>query len=374
MKNPYIAGLYSHVPGADEFTTEQLLAQSGRNFGNFIFSASVRRFVKTTTQTNKLTVDPNVVAKECDGIVIPAANWLQRRNDFSDLARRIEKADVNTVILGLGAQAASGGGIPELQEGMLRFLKAVSDRCVSMSVRGAFSAEVLNHYGIKNVTVTGCPSLLWHMDQSASVNRVSVMAHPIRVATSVTLPNMADAPKANDHRMELSRLILNESLKNSYAHVPQTEIELIRASRGELDEGDQGWSYLSRAFNDDRREIIAGYTSRLVRAFTNVPEWLAYLSNRDFVIGTRLHGTIAALLAGTPAMLITHDARTEELARFAAIPSVSAEQLLRDGTIDCEALVQKADFGAFNMRQIEYFRDFREFLDLNSVPHRLAKI
>lgn len=111
-----------------------------------------------------------------------------------------------------------------------------------------------------------------------------------------------------------------------------------------------------------------------MRAFANVPEWMVYLANKDFVLGTRLHGVIAALLAGTPAMLVTHDSRTEEMAKFAAIPSVSGHELLETGKIDPEALLARADFAAFNKRQKDYFRDFRSYLDSNGVPHRLTKI
>lgn len=374
MKNPYIAGLDSQVPDPALRTTEQLLHLSGKNLGNFMFCSSVRRFVVTQTRTRKQGIDLEVVARECDGIIIPAANWLQPKSDFSAMAAQIEQANVPTVILGLGAQAANNGQIPELKPGMVRFVKAIADRCDSISVRGPFSAEVLNHYGIKNVTVTGCPSLLWHLNHSAMVKRLPPPGQVTRIVTAATLPNLPEVPKVDDKRMRLARLMLGESIRNGYDHVAQAEISMIQASRGELPATDPAWAFLRHAFGGATKAQLAKYLSSQVRAFANVPEWMVYLANKDFVLGTRLHGVIAALLAGTPAMLVTHDSRTEEMAKFAAIPSVSGHELLETGKIDPEALLARADFAAFNKRQKDYFRDFRSYLDSNGVPHRLTKI
>ena len=43
--------------------------------------------------------------------------------------------------------------------------------------------------------------------------------------------------------------------------------------------------------------------------------WIEELSAYDFAYGTRIHGNIAALLAGTPAVVLAHDSRTLELCR-----------------------------------------------------------
>jgi polysaccharide pyruvyl transferase WcaK-like protein len=40
----------------------------------------------------------------------------------------------------------------------------------------------------------------------------------------------------------------------------------------------------------------------------------------DFVFGSRIHGSIAAVLSGTPSYLLAHDARTLELARYFDLP------------------------------------------------------
>jgi len=349
------------------------LKLSGRNLGNFMFCSAARRFIRTTTKTNRQSVDLEVVKNECDGIIVLAANWLQPRNDFTGLAARIEKANVPTVILGLGAQSHDGK-IPDLHPGMLRFLKAVSERCYSLSVRGTFSAEVLNHHGITNVTVTGCPSLLWHMTHSAAVTRQTAPGRIGRVSVSGTLPDQVN-PNGDDSRMRLTRFILQQALEDGYDYVAQTELPLMQAHRGERTAADTArQDFLRHVFSPVGEAQTSAYLADHIRAFTNIPEWLAYCANQDFVIGTRLHGVIAGLLAGTPSMLITHDSRTEEMAQFAGIPAIRSTDLMAAGRMDMAALLARADFDAFNTRQVAYFSDFIHFLDANAVPHRLRVI
>lgn len=370
MKNPYIAALYPHIFDPEYKTAQDFLDKSGQNTGNYMFSSSVRRLVKTTTKTDRLTVNVPKVRRDCDGIVIAAANWLQPKNDFTGLANAIEKADVPTVITGLGAQAVDGK-VPDLTEGTVRLLKVISERCDSISVCGPFSAEVLNHYGVQNVTVTGCPSLLWHLNHSAAVTRLPRPARIGRVSINGTVPGRAVPAKANP-RMVLGRFIFQAAVAARWDYVAQTELQLMMVARGETDPlTGADWDFLRYAFDATDDMAIKRYLKRHLRCFTNVPEWLAYCANQDMVIGTRLHGVIAGLLAGTPSVLITHDSRTREMADFASIPAVDAEDVMASGGIDPAKLLAEADFAAFNRRQQQYFKDFTAFFDRNGVPHRL---
>ncbi|MGB5762637.1 MAG: hypothetical protein WBM58_08830, partial [Sedimenticolaceae bacterium] len=91
-----------------------------------------------------------------------------------------------------------------------------------------------------------------------------------------------------------------------------------------------------------------------------------------FTLGTRLHGVIASLLAGTPAVLISHDSRTEEMAAFAGIPSVRGRDLLESQSINIQSIIESADFEQFNTRQQQYFANFRDFFEANNVGHNLS--
>ena len=64
-----------------------------------------------------------------------------------------------------------------------------------------------------------------------------------------------------------------------------------------------------------------------VRFFLDPKTWFDHLAQYDFSFGTRIHGNIAALLAGTPAVLLAHDSRTLELADYHQIPHRVIDQL-----------------------------------------------
>ena len=55
---------------------------------------------------------------------------------------------------------------------------------------------------------------------------------------------------------------------------------------------------------------VEAFLSRHGRVFTQYQDWIDYMKQRSFCFGTRIHGTVAALIAGTPAVLIVHDSRT----------------------------------------------------------------
>lgn len=368
MKRPYISAI-PPMPGDDATRApEAFLDATGQNTGNLIFSAALRRLVRGADFD---ITGPEAFARlreTCDGVVIAAANWLQPGRDLGEMAALIEQVDKPTVLVGLGAQAQDGR-IPELPAGTRRLLAVVSERSGAISVRGDFSAEVLDHYGISNVTVTGCPSLLYHLDRPAAIARAPGDG-PLRLGLNGLLPPQRDGP-----RMDLARFMLGETRRLGAAYVAQTELPLVRLARGTAQEAD--WPHLARALDVDLildgpdRAEAAAWAARRLRIFGNAPDWIDWTRGRDLVIGTRLHGVIAPLLAGTPALLLTHDSRTQEMARQAGLPALPFAQVRQAGRIDPRALWARVDPDRFNTRQRAYFSAFCRFFDAVGIPHRL---
>ena len=61
------------------------------------------------------------------------------------------------------------------------------------------------------------------------------------------------------------------------------------------------------------------------KAFSRVDHWIGYLSRKNAVIVTRIHGNILGLQAGVPSIPIVHDSRTSELCQAMSIPSIDVE-------------------------------------------------
>jgi hypothetical protein len=97
-----------------------------------------------------------------------------------------------------------------------------------------------------------------------------------------------------------------------------------------------------------------------IRFFLDPTTWINHLAGYDFSFGSRIHGNIAALLAGTPALVLAHDSRTLELARYHQIP----HRLITDDPdqIDAAALYAEADWEPLNTGHADRWRLFQSFL------------
>ena len=71
------------------------------------------------------------------------------------------------------------------------------------------------------------------------------------------------------------------------------------------------------------------WSRRNGRVFFSVPDWIDHLRTFDFVVGTRIHGTVVAFQAGVPALCVVHDSRTLELCQTMGIPHVLADAVLQ---------------------------------------------
>lgn len=109
------------------------------------------------------------------------------------------------------------------------------------------------------------------------------------------------------------------------------------------------------------------YLQDRARAFINVPSWFDYLSQKELSFGSRIHGNIAALLAGTPAYVIVSDYRISELVRYHNIPHINYQDLKEDDTIF--SLYDRADYTRLQEGHRERFENYKSFLEENGLAH-----
>ncbi len=377
MKNPYF---YGRPPGVydDSMPLADRFVQVGGNTGNLLFISALHKVISHSVPSDRSTFDPRAVRERHDGIIIPAANWFSRYSDFGDLAQKIVETKLPCVIVGLGAQSHTTEAYPTPTAGTLRLIQVISERCHSLSVRGEYTADALAKYGVKNVTVTGCPSLLWKL-------------RPLRVAKS-DLPSLTAAigttrsdgfEKVFDPSPEfLCSVLLNRFALAEYIdYIAQTEIFDVQIAESSDDSADAASIYsdssaskrefLSRVF-DTAFTKVTDYARRRVKAFFNVESWFSYLSGIDIYCGTRLHGVLATLIAGKPAVLVAHDTRTTEMAKFLRIPALTAASVVDKMNRNCFSLsdiYDELDFSEFNDRQSFYLSNFIDYFRANDVSH-----
>lgn len=226
------------------------------------------------------------------------------------------------------------------------------DRSTSIGVRGQFTKEFLIDLGFDDasIDVIGSPSLHGFGGEGRLKERAGVESDS---AIAVTYsPYLRDVgPFARE---------VTETYADSYV-VPQTVEALALILWGEP---------TSHADKSDLPADHELYRSDRMSFFVDATTWIDTLRDRDLVVGTRIHGTIAGLLAGAPSILIAHDTRTRDLAEFPSIPHLLKRALCR---VDVRRWYEEADFAGFTAAHAANVAGYRAFLDRHRLAHTLGE-
>jgi len=366
--NIFLLGATPEIPPEPGQDPISKLARTGGNTGNQIIAHALLGQIAYSDISWNYQVDPREVHERFDMFVIAAANFLFPAFDFGGMADYIEKADLPVAIVGLGAQARNYDPDIELLPGTERFLKVVAERTVSIGVRGPFTHQVLDRRGIRNVTVTGCPSYYMrgapvaeftkpHFDQ---VRKISVNA------SRDVIGHAFDAVKM----LEIVRGIYRAAIAWDADFIAQSENAEITLADRVPDEGanaalDEICGFL-RGVADDAK--VRGWAGEHLRVFFCVADWIDAVRGYDFVFGNRFHGNMVALQHGVPACVVCHDTRTEEMCRFLGLPYVNIVDLK---SVDVKALYDKVDAAALNNRYKTLYPQYVDFLRANNLPVKI---
>lgn len=367
-RNALVVGVRQLDHSGEKPTVEQMMLSLGQNTGNMMFTQSLTSVLEGA-EWGSFRLNAQDVEGH-DAIVLAAANWVNNFDDFGWLAERLEKTKLPVLLIGVGAQASTADEIPEVSAGTLRLLSLVRDRSNSISARGTFSCEVLNRYGVKSARATGCPSLMLMGPEGPSP---SLLRDPHFDACCI------HATRHGFSRTdEFQTFLYRQAFSRGLDLVLQSEVADIHyAVRGQT--GEDVPARAAEILPDiygAQVEAIATYLERHGRVFTQYPDWIAYMRQRSFCFGTRIHGTIAALIAGTPASLIVHDSRTMELAQIMGVPTVRWQDIPSDQDIDIPGLYSRPQLGDFVARFANYYSNFLDYMAENDLmiarPFRLA--
>lgn len=363
----------SQTPSAD-LPFQHLMGAAGNNTGNMLFTNAVWSQIEGPKIRQSFLFDPEEINTTCRALVFPAANWFGAHLDFAEFADRVQQLDIPVILVGLGAQDPDYSGELNVPEGTVRFVRAVSERCHSISVRGEYTKQKLADYGIQNVEVTGCPSL-YPADtaqtdellmRSAENISGAVLLHSTRYWSDKAF---IDTPSL--HR-ELFRLAYQTGTDLLFQSEPE-EISLLVDAKEKPAVDDRLKSALQRIYQADDWSDLEAFIQCNGQVFFDLPSWRNALMSYSCAFGTRLHATIMALNSGLPAVLACHDSRTREMSEFAGIPSVEGAPDLAD-LERIAAIVAEVDFGHFVAVRKENRDKYKQFLSHNDLsPTIIAK-
>jgi hypothetical protein len=337
------------------------------NTGNLVFAHSVYKVLDTPDadieiDNYQLSLSDDFARRAArinetyDAFVIPLANIFrpEYRATLSRITRNLKRIRIPCVVTGMGAQAAISGEASELRHmdaEVKDFIATVLDRSASVGVRGEVTRNYLVRLGFSDdqVDVIGCPSMFYngtHMN-------VTKKADLGEIAFNYT--------EGDDSRLDPF---------TSYFAQPRPGVTYVPQVRSVIRTIVDGSESRDRVGDNSARglDIRAYDESDQIVFFTDIMPWMDFLRTQSFSVGTRIHGNIVALLAGTPAHVIVHDSRTRELAEYFQVPMTPVTHL---GEFDPVEAFGRSNYDGVNRGHGERVATYARFLERNGLQHIL---
>lgn len=349
----------------DAVSPEMVMQQhiGGANIGNLVFSDAVHKTLYTPNAEVTPTGfganpdDAEWINDAYDVVVLPFANAFRPAfaASLEAWSALIERLRIPVVVLGIGAQSSLDYDMAPLrpvEKQVRRFVRAVLERSPSIGVRGEFTQRYLNQLGFSEVDVIGCPSM-FRFGASLGVDKSEGgLDATSRIAFSVTDNTAGDvAGILNSNAERYPRL--------HYVAQDIKDLELMYWGDTSQARG------VHAAVPKHRTHLL--FAQNRVRLFLEPASWIEGMGDYDFSCGTRIHGTITALLGGTPGVVLCHDSRTRELSEYFELPHQHITALSSD--VDLAELYEQADFDPLRFGHKERFDRFTTFLAKHGLEH-----
>jgi hypothetical protein len=318
---------------------------------------------------NPSEADIERYASEFDFVFVRGSNFIHESMEWYRAVEVLGRVKLPVYAIGVGAQASQSRAIA-LPEASKRFWSLVADRCASIGVRGAFSAQTLRENGIRNVDVVGCPSMFRTRNRDLAI-RVPDQREIRKVAFS--LRREADRSYTADPEAYL---------RNQRAALLKVDrqSEMVMSSHGEQEEkafflrDEAGMEKAVAEFvrtgwwdGQDDAAMRKIYEKQLF-SFFDVARYDEFSKGLDLAVGYRVHGVLPAVAQGVPGVLVAYDTRSQELAETLNIPVVPEAALAEGGW---RAVYKEAALNGLARSYAASYDRMRDFLDRNGAPHRM---
>jgi hypothetical protein len=318
---------------------------------------------------NPTEADIERYASEFDYVFVRGSNFIHEKMEWFRAIEVLERVKLPVYAIGVGAQASQNRAI-QLPEKSKRFWQIVGERCASIGVRGAFSAETLRQNGIGNVTVVGCPSIFRTRKRDLAI-RIPDQREIRKVAFSLRReadPTYTTDPEAYLRQQKAALLkVDDQSDMVMSSHGEQEEKAFFLRDEAAKAKAVAEFVHTGWWSGPDDARMRAIYEKQLF-SFFDVERYDQFAQGLDLAVGYRVHGVLPAIAHGVPGVLVAYDTRSQELAETLKIPVVPEAAIAEGGW---RAVYQDAPLNAFARSYAQSYDRMRNFLEVNGVPHRM---
>ena len=309
--------------------------------------------------------------EEYDYVILRGSNYINKDMNWRDTIPVLQRLKLPVIAFGVGAQAPVRGEI-QLSEETKAVLRMIADSTVSVGVRGAYTAQVLNDIGIQNVRIIGCPTAFRRNNQ-----HLRIKLPPLEEVSQVgvTVRREVSPAYAQDIEQYLTRhrdLIRTMAARFDVTLMAQGEIEEKKMVFGTAEQKEEAIVALKAHrwtadwYFDDTIENL--YRHRMFYSDV-VADYEELVRKQQLVLGYRLHGNLMALANGIPSIYFTYDSRTAEFAETYKIPSYD---VFSDKQFRLEDYWDQSLFDKYNRAWFETYAEMKQFLDENGVDNKMT--
>lgn len=339
------------------------------NPGNLLFTYGVARTVMTrdahlvpffSEDVDRLLKDVQRVNAEYACAVIPLANAFRKQYipKLEALTRFIRGVKIPCYVIGVGIQAGSVEAIRRgfAFDGAVRdFVSAVLDKSAKLGLRGEFTAQYLQQLGFapdRHFTVIGCPAAYITGSKCAGIR-----PKPFDEIRRVSVNGKPDLPR------QVHDLIARSL--SGFDQVNFVSQDLYELWKIYFDYG--AFRTSAPDYYPFSPKAAPEWKTGRVTGFLRAADWLSYMQGVDLSFGSRIHGNLAAVVSGTPALVMMSDLRVRELAQYHGLPGILAQDIASETKL--RDLYENADFAAFERKYPANFAHYVSFLNENGIHH-----
>lgn len=342
---------------------EAWIKQQFSNAGNKLYYTAVEQYLtKEDIDYSYYTGDETAeeINEKYDLAIFTTANIFNANPnvtpELEQFAEMISRFKIPVYILGCGLQCAGYDEIDALadaiREPTAKFLQAIYRTGGELALRGYATKEFLDKVMPNTAVVTGCPSF-YQRGSGLQISNDKVSEEQFKPSINGNLKYLK----------KIGMLQVFDQYSNSI-YVDQDELAQVLYFR-------RPGRYNNTMELVRKRTLysVKLLAENRVRFFYDVPVWLSWFreENISFSCGSRIHGNIAATLAGIPAMVMYRDARTRELAEFFELP----DNPKYDVNKSLYEIYLEADYTKFNAHFADKFRAFEDFVVSHGISHDL---
>lgn len=333
-------GIFSEAFDVGGLDRETMFSRVGSNTGNLVFFRAIKKlfnpdFLKPYYGINNIEEK----ISEYDAFLTTDLIWIRENAQYENTEQILKNIGHRPLIpVSVGLQSNDFKSDFCIHPKTIRLLYEIAERCV-VGVRGEYTADILDKYGIRNLKVIGCPSVYYKDKYNLT-----------KLSTRTQIETVC-------------------SFKTFWGRCSEKEIKFLDYCRKRnLDFIEQTAQPMSTMFIRDcvRFEEWLADASHI---FFDIDEWDRFMQNYDFYIGMRFHGGIIAMQNNVCPLFIITDSRVRELTEFFGLPSIDVKKF--NTLTPLKKYYAKTDYTEFYERYEQHKETMKEFAKKNNLEINL---